>query len=215
MTSLFTLGVSAQKHDDHPNGHHKNHRFTNAEEWASRFEAADRAKWQRPDWIISRLGLRKDMIVADIGSATGYFPIRIAPHVKSVIGVDIEPSMVAYLKKRAADEGVHNLTSQVGSSTSPLLKTPVDTILMVDTFHHIEKRVAYFSALKDALRPGGTLAIVDFKKFKTPHGPGPAMRLAPQTIIDEMKRAGFSLLELDETHLPEQYLLRFTVSHGK
>ena len=44
------------------------------------------------------------------------------------------------------------------------LPEPVDLVLIVDTYHHIPSRVAYFTALKARMKPGARLAIVDFRK---------------------------------------------------
>ncbi len=47
------------------------------------------------------------MRIADIGSATGYFPVRFARACPDgfVIGADIEPGMIQYLNDRARREG--------------------------------------------------------------------------------------------------------------
>jgi hypothetical protein len=54
------------------------HRFDDADAWAARFEDPKRDAWQRPDEVIALLALAPDAKVADIGSATGYFPVRVA-----------------------------------------------------------------------------------------------------------------------------------------
>jgi SAM-dependent methyltransferase len=94
-----------------PGEHHGHHRFDNAEEWAERFEDPARDAWQKPEQVLDWLELQPTHKVADIGAATGYFPVRIAKRVPDgkVFGVDIEPSMVDCLNKRAGDEGIDNL----------------------------------------------------------------------------------------------------------
>ncbi len=117
------------------------HRFEKAEEWAPRFEDPERDAWQKPDEVIAALALPPDAKVADLGSATGYFAVRLARAVPKghVYGVDIEPDMARYLTERARHEGLNNLTAVVGEPADPKLPEPVDLVLVVDTYHHISR----------------------------------------------------------------------------
>jgi SAM-dependent methyltransferase len=54
-----------------------------------------------------------------------------------------------------------------------LAASEVDLVVTVNTYHHIEARVAYFRHVLRALRPGGRLVVVDFKAGEQPVGPGP------------------------------------------
>lgn len=71
LFSLLILNASCSHH-------HSHHRFNDVQKWEKRFEDPKRDSWQRPNKIISTLGISKSMIVADIGGSTGYFPIKIA-----------------------------------------------------------------------------------------------------------------------------------------
>lgn len=61
---------------------------------------------------------------------------------------DLEPKMVEHLTKRAAVEKLANIRAVQASASSPNLPEPVDVVLVVDTYHHIPNRPAYFAALK-------------------------------------------------------------------
>jgi SAM-dependent methyltransferase len=74
-----------------------------------------------------------------------------------VFAVDIEPDMVRYLGERAHREHLHILQPVLASANSPNLPEPVDVVLIVDTYHHIDDRVTYFSRLKSSLQPGVVL----------------------------------------------------------
>lgn len=195
-------------------GVHGHHRFDDVEKWTARFEDPARDAWQRPDVVIAALRLTPSTKVADIGAATGYFPVRIAPLVPEgvVYGVDVEPAMVDALSARATREGHTNLRAVLAAMDDARLPEPVDVVLIVNTVHHIEERVAYFARLKAHVTSGARVVIVDFKQGELPHGPPPAMRLAPDVVVDELGKAGFSLAERDEASLPYQYILVFTPS---
>jgi cyclopropane fatty-acyl-phospholipid synthase-like methyltransferase len=145
---------------------HMEHRFDNPEQLAKQFDDPARDAWQMPDRVIAALGLKAGQSVADIGAGTGYFSVRLARSAAApaVYAVDIEAAMVDHLTKRAHAEHLMNIMPVRASATSPNLPKPVDMVLVVDTFHHIGNRTAYFRELKKSLTPGGRVAIVDFHK---------------------------------------------------
>jgi cyclopropane fatty-acyl-phospholipid synthase-like methyltransferase len=213
VSILLATGCSSAKHgergDSHSGDHATaHHRFDDAEKWATRFEDPTRDEWQRPDRVLELLELKPDSRVADIGAATGYFPVRFARAApKGVIyGLDIEPNLVNYLNLRAHAEGLTNLVSLVCKTDDPSIPEPVDLVFVCDTYHHIGDRVEYFSRLKKDLRPGGRLAIVDFKKGDFPVGPKDPSKLAPEKVIAELAEAGYRLVKQDND-LPYQYVL--------
>jgi len=200
-------------HGDHGHGDHAHHgdmphRFDNADRWAKVFDDPERDAWQQPDRVIAALGLAPQMTVADIGAGTGYFSVRLARAVPQgqVIATDIEPDMIRYLTERASREHLANLRAMQTPPDDPkLAAASVDRVLVVDVWHHLGDRVAYARALARALKPGGKLAIVDFKLDAT-HGPPPAHRLAPDKILADVRAAGLTA-EVAPTTLPQQYIV--------
>ena len=201
LTVLFiSLTALAQK----PADDHMHRRFDDAEKWAKNFDSPTRDMWQMPDRVIAALDLKPVQTIADIGAGTGYFAFRLAksPAAPKVFAVDIEQSMVQYMRHRAVKEGITNLVGVVASSSSANLPEPVDLILIVDTFHHIPAREAYFSNLSKSLKPGGRLAIVDWLPGG-PMGPPEQFRFSPERIAAELAKAGWKQSER-HTFLPNQ-----------
>jgi SAM-dependent methyltransferase len=184
-------------------------RFDDAEKWAKEFDNPERASWQRPDELLDALHLQPTFLVADIGAGTGYFSVRLAKRLPEgkVFAADVEPDMVHYLAARAERERLSNLTAVQARADAANLPEPVDLILLVDTYHHIDDRTRYFAALQPSLRPGGRLVVVDFKA-DSPNGPPAAHRLAPERVTQELAAAGFTLADKIE-FLPRQYGLIF------
>jgi SAM-dependent methyltransferase len=160
---------------------------------------------------LDALQLPRTAYVADIGAGTGYFSVRIAKRVPdgAVFAVDIEADMLRYLGERGHREHLHVLRPVQASTDNPNLPEPVDVALIVDTYHHIDDRVAYFFRLKSSLRPGGRLAIVDFKT-DAPEGPPPERRIPPEKVIAELEQAGYALVGRHD-FLARQYFLVFQV----
>jgi cyclopropane fatty-acyl-phospholipid synthase-like methyltransferase len=187
--------------------HHRS--FDDAEKWSKIFDDPERDGWQKPLEVIQALKLAPDAAVADIGSGTGYFAVRLAHSVPKgrVYGADVSPDMVKFLNERAAKEKLANLSSHLAGEADPNLLEPMDLVLVVDTYHHIGKRSAYFERLKSSLKPGGRVAIIDFT-LASPVGPPKAARIAPERVTSEMAQAGYRLAERHD-FLPNQYFLVF------
>jgi SAM-dependent methyltransferase len=185
------------------------HRFSDADQWAHVFDDPARDAWQKPHEVIRALAPAPDALVADIGSGTGYFAVRLAHAVPKgrVYGVDTEPDMVAYLAARARREGLANVVAVAGRPDDAALPEKVDLVLMVDVYHHIGDREAYFGRLRGSLKPGARVAVIDFSETSK-DGPPKKERISPTRVRAEMQRAGYSLAE-EHRFLPNQYFLVF------
>jgi SAM-dependent methyltransferase len=188
---------------------HMEHRFTNPEEWAKQFDDPARDAWQMPGRVIEVLDIKRGQSVADIGAGTGYFSVRLARSAAApkVYAVDIEPSMVDYLRRRAAKEALPNIVPVQADSERANLPEPVDLVMIVDTYHHIGRREAYFRELRKSIKPGGRLAIIDWRKGH-PGGPPEEFKFTPAELRDELSRAGFEFVQEHE-FLPQQIFLVF------
>lgn len=184
-------------------------RFSDAEAWSRVFDDPARDAWQKPDEVIAALRLPPDAVVADIGAGTGYFTVRLAKALPRgrVIAADIEPDMVRHIEQRARQLGLGNVTAVLAAPDDPRLPEGLDGVLVVNTYHHIGEREAYFRRLATRLSPAGTVAIIDHRR-DSPTGPPVAMRLPPETIVAEMKRAGY-VLAAEHGFLPRQHFLVF------
>lgn len=209
--------------DDHRHHHHQHgaggphhshdgplvHRFENAEQWVKEFDNPERDAWQKPADVITALSITPGMTVADVGAGTGYF----LPHLSravgpkgKVLGLDIEPGMVAYMAKRATREGLANVEARAAKLDDPVLPAGgVDRVLIVDTWHHIAERPAYAAKLAAGLKPGGAVFVVDFK-LDARKGPPPQHRLPPEQVAEELRKGGLAPQILD-VKLPEQYIV--------
>ena len=205
LTASLATPLALAQHGSQPMHRH----FSDAERWAQVFDDPARDQWQKPDQVIAALDLAPDARVADIGSGTGYFAVRLARAVPQgkVYGADLEPDMVRHLSTRAEKQSLPNLAAHVAAPDDPKLPEPVDLVLLVNTYHHIGARPDYFSRLRARLRPGGRVAIVDFR-LDSPTGPPRGARLAPEEVEREMAQAGYRRTAAHD-FLPDQYFLVF------
>lgn len=220
---FFATPASWADDPSHPHHPHKppmgaahDHRFNDIDKAVNMFEDPERDVWQKPDEVVKQVQLRPGDVVADIGAGTGYFTRRFAAAVGSrgqALGLDIEASMVAYMTEDAKKRGLaHSYAArQVPPHDPQLAPQSVDVVFICDTYHHMQDRVAYARLLARALKPGGRVVIVDFQKRPLPLGPPMEWKLAPETVTEEFRQAGFQLARSVE-FLPYQYFLEFTVS---
>jgi SAM-dependent methyltransferase len=202
--AVLTAGQAAAQ-----SPHSHEHSFADAEQWSKVFDDPERDAWQKPHEVIRALALRPDAVVADIGAGTGYFSARLAHMLPKgrVYAVDTEPGMVKHVYERAKKEGLRNLTAIPASPDNPRLPVKADLILFVDVYHHVDDRERYFARLRASLRPGGRVAIIDFRP-DSPRGPPKQARVPPEQVKAEFARTGYAL-EAEHGFLPNQYFLVF------
>lgn len=213
LLAIAACSPSSSPHADHGHHHHHGgplvHRFENAEQWAKELDGPARDAWQHPADVIAALRLAPGMTVADVGAGTGYF----LPHLSRAVGpggkvlaLDIEPDMIRYMNERAGREGLANVEAHlVPLDDAQLPAGGVDRVLIVDTWHHIDGRVAYAAKLRAGLAPGGAVFVVDFK-LEASHGPPREMRLSPEQVAAELTQGGL-VAEVVPSPLPEQYIV--------
>jgi len=90
---------------------------------------------------------------------------------------------------------------------APINYQEVDVILVVNTYIYLEDRIKYLESLRENLKPGGKLVIIDFKKKRTPVGPPKDIRMPLYVVEEELYQAGFEYVHTNDTYLDFQYIL--------
>lgn len=196
--------VSTAQHG--PKHHPK---FDDPAKWSKSFDDPARDQWQMPDRVIAALALPPAAVVADIGAGTGYLATRLARNLPQgiVYASDVEQAMVDHLAARAKHGGIANLRAVRATETSPNLPEPVDMAVLLNVYHHIAARPDYFRRLRASLKPGGRVAIVDFRP-ESPAGAPKHMRLSATQIASEMTAAGYRQVASHD-FLPRQNFIVF------
>lgn len=197
------------KHEQHSPATQQ--RFSDIEVWVKRFEDPARDAWQKPAEVVKTMNVKPGDVVADIGAGTGYITrhiaVAVAPGGKA-IGLDIEQSMVDYMREDARKLGLNTYEARVVKTDDPELgPASVDVVFLCNTYHHIENRAVYFRNLSRSLKPGGRIITIDFYK-NTDFGPPRDHKLAKEVVLTEMKQAGYRL-DKDLKFLEHQYYLEF------
>jgi predicted O-methyltransferase YrrM len=112
--------------------------------------------------------VRRGMTVLEPGPGMGFFTVELARHVSPngrVIAVDVQPRMIAGLKKRIARAG---LSDRVDARVAPPdslgladLKGQVDFALAMAVVHETPGAGWFFNQVADAMKPGGIVLVAE------------------------------------------------------
>lgn len=180
-------------------------------EWLERRE---RDEEEAPDAALDALNLPKGASVADIGAGSGYITERLAARVGPtgrVFANDVQPQMLAILARRLAAKQITNVTLVQGTVDDPkLAPASVDLELMVDVYHELSQPQVMLQHLREALRPGGRLVLLEYRKEDPTIPIKPEHKMSVAEAKLEVEAEGFTLSKVDEA-LPRQHILIFTV----
>ena len=180
-------------------------------EWLERIE---RDEEEAPDVALSVLKIPKGASVADIGAGSGYMTVKLAARVGPtgrVFANDVQPQMLDMLARRLAKQRIANVTMMQGTVDDPKLPpSSVDLELMVDVYHELSQPQAMLRHLREALKPGGRLVLLEYRKEdpSIPIRPEHKMSVAEAKL--EVEAEGFTLSKVDDA-LPRQHILIFTM----
>ena len=159
------------------------------------------------------LRLKPGMTVADIGSGGGAFTVVLGHWIGSgqVFATDLTERARRLTRAYADKEGLTNVTVIEGAADATNLPAACcDAMFMRDVYHHITAVEAFNKSLFATLKPGGRLAVLDFRATSgSKLFPGvPANRgghgIPPEIVEQELKAAGFTHLETVEHWPPDE-----------
>lgn len=175
-------------------------------------ERPGRLREERPDLLISALGLKTDDAVADIGAGSGYYSWRIAEKVGTngiVYAVDIQQEMLDILARKMADRKIANVRGILGTEKDPkLAPESIDLALMVDVYHEFEYPYEMMREICAALKPGGRVVLVEFRA-EDPNVPIKEVhKMSEQQVRKEMESLPLVWVETNRV-LPWQHVIVF------
>jgi SAM-dependent methyltransferase len=174
-------------------------------------ERRTREQEEAPKKALDLIKLAPGEVLADIGAGSGYYSLRIAMnHRKSrVVSVDIQPEMIDFLKGRAEQLDINNVSPHLGKIDDICLpEGSINAALMVDAYHEFSHPYEMMTSIADALKPGGRVYLLEYRE-EDPNVPiKPLHKMSQEQAKKEMALAG---LVWDETinDLPWQHFMVF------
>jgi ubiquinone/menaquinone biosynthesis C-methylase UbiE len=164
---------------------------------------AERERIERVADILAMLGARDGARIADVGSAEGFYTLRIARAVApagKAYAVDIDAASLEKLRQRSASENISNIEVILSAPNDPKLPAgEVDAVLIRNAYHEMPEYRSILAAVARALKPGGTLVISesihDNNRSKTRDEQVKEHEIAPGVVDTELREAGFEVVE--------------------
>ena len=187
----------------------------NVEEWTKKFETESREIFHQREKIVAAAGLKPGMVMADIGAGTGLFTLHFAQAVGEkgkVYAVEIAKNFLEHIKARASKASASNVQTILCTERSvELPEASIDLAFICDVYHHFEFPSASLATLHKALKPGGELVLIDFKRI-----PGESsdfimghVRAGQEVFEAEVIAAGFEKVDEVKDLLKENYFVKF------
>jgi precorrin-6B methylase 2 len=181
---------------------------------ASWLERDTRQKEENVALAISKLNLKSNSVIADIGAGTGYYTFRIAPKIPKgkIYAVELQDEFISALKTRKKELGLSNVEIIKGSTLSPNLPpASIDLAFMVDVYHEFEYPLEMLQAIYKALKPEGKLLLLEYRA----EDPGIPIRelhkMSVPQVNKELEANNFKLYQREE-FLPIQHFLLYQKS---
>ena len=164
------------------------------------------------------LQLKPEMDIADIGAGTGFYSLLFAAQVGksgNVFAVDVTDDFVRNIERLASEQNLGNIHAVLSKQKDTRLDSnSIDMAFVCNTYHHFEYPQSMLASIYRALRPGGTMIIIDYRKQ-----PGASsswvmshVRSGKQSVIQEIEQAGFKF-DSESAMLNENYFLRFVKNY--
>jgi ubiquinone/menaquinone biosynthesis C-methylase UbiE len=212
LTLAMALAVSAQQTGVHPLSGRR-YAQTMGVEGADWLDRSERELEEDPDRAIDVLKIEKGATVADVGAGSGYMTVRLAKKVGpqgKVYANDIQPGMLDLLNKRLARSKITNVTPVLGTQEDPKLPPEaLDLVLMVDVYHELSQPQLMLRRIRDSLKPGGRLVLLEYRKEDPDIPIKPEHKMSVADARLEVEAEGFKLTKTNED-LPRQHILIFT-----
>ncbi len=178
-------------------------------------ERAERDDEEEPNVALNVLKIAKGASVADIGAGSGFITERLASRVGPtgrVFANDVQPQMLQLLANRLAKKKITNVTLVQGAIDDPKLPPEsVDLEIMVDVYHEFSRPQAMLRKLREALKSGGRMVLLEYRKEDPSIPIRPEHKMSVAEAKMEVEAEGFTLSKVDES-LPRQHILIFTVA---
>ena len=157
--------------------------------------------------------IKEGMSIADIGAGEGYYTVRLSPIVGRtgrVLAQDIVPQTLEALGRRIQRERLDNVVLKLGQPNDPQVPdASFDRVLLIHMYHEIERPSEFLWNLRDSLKRGGKIIVVDADRPTNQHG------TPPRLLVCEFNALGLALTRFERLADTESYFAAFEASGPK
>jgi ubiquinone/menaquinone biosynthesis C-methylase UbiE len=147
------------------------------------------------------------MWVADVGVGEGFFSVRLSPVVGRrgrVLAEDIQADVTDRLAQRVQRENLDNVAVMLGEPDDPKLPAhSLDRVFLVHMYHEVASPYAFLWHVREALKPGGLIIVVDANRPPQRHG------IPPATLHCEFAAVGLQMRDFQSIEDGDAYFASF------
>lgn len=158
----------------------------------------ERREFFPPEELLKQLPIRNTDNILDLGAGTGFLTIPAAKMTNGVAhALDIDANMLEVIKSKANKENINNIQLMEGSIDNiPLSDDSVDIAIASLILHEVSSLPKTLQEIRRVLKDGGYFVCLEYDKIESTIG-GPPMhiRIASSTMEEELKNAGFNVIE--------------------
>jgi ubiquinone/menaquinone biosynthesis C-methylase UbiE len=173
-------------------------------------EREEREHLEQPEKVLDTLKIAPGSVIADIGAGIGYYSIRLAKRVGPqgrVLATDIQPEMLSRLRVNMKKANVSNIEPILCTPTDAKLPVgQLDLALMVDVYHELANPEETMAQVRQALKPGGRLALIEYRGEDPKVPIKPEHKMTLKRIREELEPMGFRIQETFD-FLSRQHLI--------
>lgn len=151
-----------------------------------------------PTFIWSKIAALKIDTIVDIGAGTGLFSkefAQLSPK-SNILALDISPIMIDWMNENVCPNFPTIRTMLMEESKTPLEDNSVDVVIMINLHHELHDELEMLNECYRILRPGGKIAISDWKKQETPKGPPMEIRLETSEVSKQLTDCNFGQIQI-------------------
>lgn len=160
--------------------------------------------------VMALAGVVPGMSVADVGAGEGYYAVRLSPVVGPrgrVLAEDIDPAARDSLSDRVQREKLDNVAVKLGTPDNPMLPpASFDRIFLVHMYHEVESPYAFLWHLREGVKRGGEVIVVDSDRPVKNHG------IPPARLQCEFAALGLQAVKFQKLEGSDSYFAAFRIA---
>ena len=167
--------------------------------------------------LVTALKLHDGQTVADIGAGRGQLTVALAREVGPsgrVYATELDPDRLRDIREATGSAGLGNVSVIEAHATRTNLPDGCcDALVLRRVYHHFDNPRQMNSSLRESLKPGGFLAVIDFAPDSA-ESADPGERdtgdhhgVTSATVVRELTQAGFEEVAVEQGDRPDRYMV--------
>jgi ubiquinone/menaquinone biosynthesis C-methylase UbiE len=167
--------------------------------------------------LVTALKLDAGQTVADIGAGRGQLTIALAREVGlsgRVYATELDPDRLRDIRQATDSAGLENVSVIKAHATrTNLPERCCDALVLRRVYHHFSNPQLINASLRQSLKPGGLLAVIDFDPDSaesadpSERDTGDQHGVTSSTVVRELRQAGFELVAVEEGTRPGRFMV--------